>query len=155
MGRVWFNCYRVFIRFGFIFSNPGQTWGGFDYWHARPTSSLLYLKNIFYYFILYFNIYNNYYYNIFLINNLYKFIIFLFFYEIYYFNIIKINVNGAGLKIFSSPPNCPAPFNFLNKTHLGIEKIKWDWVEIGPPLPEPTPLPSLSKHHQLYIVTNV
>ena len=52
MGRVWFNCNRVFNRFGFIFSNPKRVW-------VLLALTRLYFKNIFYYFILYFNINNN------------------------------------------------------------------------------------------------
>ena len=57
MGRVLFNCNRVFREFGFIFSNLGQVRGRFGYCYAPHPNYLL--KIIFYYFILYFNINNN------------------------------------------------------------------------------------------------
>ena len=65
MGRVWFNCNQVLSRFGFIFSNPKRVRDGFGHCYSRPVPLRLYFKNIFYYFILYFNINNNNNYNVF------------------------------------------------------------------------------------------
>ena len=52
MGRVWFNCNRVFNGFEFIFSNPIRDRGGFRYCYSR--SAQLYFKSNFllFYFIL-------------------------------------------------------------------------------------------------------
>ena len=56
MGRIWFNCNRVFSGFEFIFSNPIWTQGRFKYCYSHSD----YIEKIFYYyFILYFNINNN------------------------------------------------------------------------------------------------
>ena len=57
MRQVLFNCNRVFSGFGFIFSNLKRVWMGTGI--VIPTPPRLYFKNIFYYFILYFNINNN------------------------------------------------------------------------------------------------
>ena len=62
MGRVWFNCNRVFSGFGFIFSNSRRVQGGFGYCYSHPDYIL---KILFYYFILYFIINNNNNYNVF------------------------------------------------------------------------------------------
>ena len=56
MGRVWFNCNRVFNGFRIIFSNSRRVQGGFGYCYSHPDYIL---KILFYYFILYFNINNN------------------------------------------------------------------------------------------------
>ena len=31
MGRIWFNCNRIFSGFEFIFSNPRRVQGGFGF----------------------------------------------------------------------------------------------------------------------------
>ena len=49
MGRVWFNCNRVFSEFEFIFSNSRRVQSGFRYCYSR---SDYILKIIFYYFIV-------------------------------------------------------------------------------------------------------
>ena len=40
MGRVWFNCNKVFNRFEFIFSNPRRVLDGFRYSYSRPISNI-------------------------------------------------------------------------------------------------------------------
>ena len=35
MGRILFNCNRVFNGFEFIFLNPRRVWGGFMYSYSR------------------------------------------------------------------------------------------------------------------------
>ena len=55
MRCVWFNCNWIFSGFEFIFSNLDE----FEYCYSCSTPDRLYLKNNFYYFILYFNINNN------------------------------------------------------------------------------------------------
>ena len=38
IGRIYFNCNRVFSGFGFIFLNLRRVRGGFMYCYSRPVS---------------------------------------------------------------------------------------------------------------------
>ena len=58
MGRVWFNCNRVFSGFEYIFSNQRRVRARVQVLLLHPHPDYI-LKIFFYYFILYFNINNN------------------------------------------------------------------------------------------------
>ena len=59
MGRVWFNCNRVFSMFEFIFSIQDGFGTGSGNVTPTPPRPYYILKIFFNYFILYFNINNN------------------------------------------------------------------------------------------------